>query len=454
MKSQRIAVVTLDTLTARMAGPAIRAWEISRVLSESGHAVRLLTFSKCERQGTGFTAARVTVDGFRGEVKAADILIMQGYLLETFGWIRNANCAVVIDLYDPFHLESLEVDKFRSQPERHASLDRAVNELRAEVERGDFFLCASERQRDLWMGHLAAWGRLNPDTYDADPSLRSLIDVAPFGCGSEPPVQTRHGIRGVVPGIAEDDKVVIWGGGVYNWFDPLTVVEAVDIARAEVPDLRLFFLGMKHPNPDVPEMAMANRVRLESDRRGLTGVHVFFYHDWVEYEDRGNYLLDADVGISAHFDHVETSYSFRTRMLDYLWAGLPIVCSEGDSFGALVAERHIGVAIPVSDAAAMARALVMLLSDMQVARDTRDRVRDVATEFHWEKALLPLVEFCAAPHRAADFARLTAGQVTQPMPWRARFRRDAVGTVRALASGGLPEAAHKIRWRVARILQR
>ena len=45
------------------------------------------------------------------------------------------------------------------------------------------------------------------------------------------------------------------------------------------------------------------------------------------------YLLDADLAVSAHFDDVETRFAFRTRLLDCLWAGLPVVTTRGDTLG-------------------------------------------------------------------------------------------------------------------------
>ena len=47
--------------------------------------------------------------------------------------------------------------------------------------RGDFFICASDKQRDFWLGQLAALGRLNPATYDEEENLDELIRVVPFG---------------------------------------------------------------------------------------------------------------------------------------------------------------------------------------------------------------------------------------------------------------------------------
>lgn len=47
--------------------------------------------------------------------------------------------------------------------------------------------------------------------------------------------------------------------------------------------------------------------------------------------------MEADAGVSTHMSHVETTFSFRTRILDYLWAGRPpMVVTEGDSFAELV----------------------------------------------------------------------------------------------------------------------
>lgn len=447
----RILVVTLDTLAERMAGPAIRAWEIASALAPE-HEVQLLTFGSCDRPGEGFTTAHTTVGEFRAQVEASDVVVVQGFVVATFPWLQSAEQVLVIDLYDPFHLESLEVERFKPAPERHAALATALRELGAQTRRGDLFLCASEKQRDLWLGQLAASGRVNPDTYDADPSLRSLITVVPFGTSPTPPARTAPAIKGVVPGIGPDDKVVLWGGGVYNWFDPVTVVRAVDAVRERVPQVRLYFLGMKHPNPDVPEMAMATRTRELSDSLGLTGTHVFFNEDWVPYARRADYLLDADVGVSAHFDHIETAFSFRTRILDYLWADLPIVCTEGDTFGDLVAAEGLGVAVAPEDVEGMAAALERLLTDDAAREEARANVARVAERYTWPVALAPLLDFARSPRRAADAARIAAGSEVDfaSLPLLTRVRLDATAAWRQLRSGGPRAVIDKVRWRLAR----
>ncbi len=54
---------------------------------------------------------------------------------------------------------------------------------------------------------------MNAQVYDEDASLSSLLAVVPFGIDDTPPQQRRHAVRGTIPGIGPDDKVIVWGRG-------------------------------------------------------------------------------------------------------------------------------------------------------------------------------------------------------------------------------------------------
>jgi len=236
--------------------------------------------------------------------------------------------------------------------------------------------------------------------------------------------------------------VVIWGGGLYDWFDPLTLVRAIDKARAARPRVRLYFLGTRHPKPDIVESAVATEARRLADTLGLTGTHVFFNDGWVAYDDRQNYLMEADVGVSLHFEHIETAYSFRTRILDYLWTGLPIVATAGDGFADIIAAEGIGTVVPGEDVDAVAGALVGLLSDRRARELCRERSTEVATRFRWSVVLEPLVAFCAEPRRAPDLPEWPvtggpppAGGLTEN--GRAGLARYRTGVARLYAERGV-----------------
>ncbi|MCA0378206.1 MAG: glycosyltransferase family 4 protein [Actinobacteria bacterium] len=399
----RVLVITGDVLGAKMAGPAIRAWEMSKALN-SVCEVRLVSTQASTLSHNDFHVEFAVDNELRRHVEWCDVLVFQGYTLSTFPWIAKTDKIIVADIYDPMHLEYLEQGKDNSARKRTKMTEYISEVLNVQLERADYLLCASEKQRDFWLGQLSAVSRVNPLVYDRDPSLRSLIDIAPFGIANDPAKQTRRAIKGTVPGIAADDQVIIWGGGVYNWFDPLTLIRAVAQLVPTHPKLRLYFLGVKHPNPDVPAMRMAADTMQLSDELGLTGTHVFFNTEWVDYEDRVNYLLDADLGVSTHFEHVETAFSFRTRILDYLWAGLPIVSTDGDTFAGLIKQHDLGTVVPPEDTAALAAAIVSTLYGADRSA-TSERVRAFGETMRWQHTLEALIEFCVSPHAAADRGR-------------------------------------------------
>jgi hypothetical protein len=109
---------------------------------------------------------------------------------------------------------------------------------------------------------------------------------------------------------------------------------------------------------------------------------------------------------------LETRFSFRTRALDYLWAGLPIVATEGDSFGQLIEEEHLGLTVPPEDPQALEEALLRLLSDPEMAAACRARVAEARKAFRWSVVLEPLVAFCREPRRAPDL--LASGAMIAP----------------------------------------
>jgi GT2 family glycosyltransferase/glycosyltransferase involved in cell wall biosynthesis len=464
-RPRRIAVITGDAVTERMAGPAIRAWHMADVLSGE-HDVRLISVNaQVNPPDSGFPVVSARPRDLGSHVDWADIVILQGHVLEMVPSLKQVESTkiVVCDVYDPMHLELLEQGRDSDDERRTKDLRGVTKVLNTQLQRGDFFLCASERQRHFWLGHLASLGRLTPGLYDDDPTVRSLLSVVPFGLPSVAPRRTGRGIKSDhpdAPGIADSsrrsahrgDKVVLWAGGVYSWFDPLTLLRAVHRLSQRHSDIRLFFLGMKHPNPDVPEMGMADRTRHLARSLGLTDKHVFFNETWVPYGERQNYLLDADCGVTTHFEHVETTFAFRTRVLDYLWAGLPVVTTDGDSFADLVRRERLGIVVPAEDDEALAAALEKVLYDAEFADECRSRIAEVRERFTWESVLAPLTAFCRDPRPAADRLKASAPLVrTPPLKRVEALRRDVALLREYLDVGGPVEVARRASGRLRRL---
>jgi glycosyltransferase involved in cell wall biosynthesis len=286
--------------------------------------------------------------------------------------------------------------------------------------------CAPKRH--FVLGALAALGRVGPRTVAEDPSLDQLVRVVPFGLPEEPPPGGPSPLRGPDGPFGADDVVALWGGGLYPWLDPLTLVDAV--ARVDDERVVAAFLAGPHPTPAVGRMPLVDEARQRAADLGL-GRRVHFVQTWVPYDERGLWLSGADIGVSLHHAHVETELSYRTRVLDYLWAGLPILCTSGDVVAELVAAEDLGVVVPAGDVEAATGALVTLAgASPQKRASRRRRLADAARGRRWDAVVTPLVAFCAEPRLAPD--RRVAENVPQ---------RRGDGLRRALrVAQGLPGA--------------
>jgi GT2 family glycosyltransferase len=450
----RVLVITGDPIGAKMAGPAIRAWHIAEALSATNEVI-LVTLSGLDPVQAPFTLRHVRAGDNRTFASLevwADVIIFQGHAMAAFAALQTTSKIVVADIYDPMHLEQLE--QGRQLPA--ATWDRAVTDatsvLNEQLERADFFLCASDRQRMFYLGQLSALGRINPANYAEDPDLARLLAVVPFGIDGTPPRHERAVLKGVRDGIRADDKVLLWGGGVYDWFDPLTLIRAVADVSQRHDNVRLFFQGTQHPHPGVPEMAVLAESRKLAAELGALDKSVFFNDAWVDYSDRQNYLTEADAGVSTHFSHIETTFSFRTRILDYLWAGLPMVVTEGDSFAELVEREQLGIVVPAKDVMALSAALESILFDESLIEVSRRNVARTRERFLWSSTLAPVVDFVRDPTHAPDMIerRLLIGAGASSSPRRASrrkpygLRHDIELAFHHLRNGGPVVVARKI----------
>ena len=233
--------------------------------------------------------------------------------------------------------------------------------------------------------------------------------MVPFGLPSAAPVHTRPVIKGVWKGIGHDDKVVLWGGGLWPWLDPLTAIRAIALVRQQHPNIRLIFPGTRHPNPVLAGLVTYTQAAKDlATELHLLNQHVFF-GDWLPYEDWPNVLLESDVALSLHTDTLEARLAFRSRILEYIWAGLPTVATQGDATSDMIARMDLGVVVGYQDVEAVAAAILHLLDEPRTHRQAQ--FAQTQHTLTWEKAAQPLIAFCQTPRRAADRVDRINGEV-------------------------------------------
>ncbi|GMR11326.1 MAG: glycosyltransferase [Anaerolineae bacterium] len=396
-------IVSNDVVDTKMAGPGVRYLEMARALKEELE-VTLAIPSATSLQLPGLRMVQYWEDrpeSLKLLVENADIALISGYMVEKFPFLEETKRRLVVDLYDPFFLENLHY--YATEPtDTQDNLNRHAVEVTNRLAMlGDYFICGSERQRDFWLGVLGANRRINPSTFGDDASLRSLIDVVGIGFPKREPKRTPF-LRGIHPAFTDKTPIVLWGGGIWNWLDPLTLVEAWPKVLEQYSQARLVFLGTRHPNPSVPEHEMAAKTVALAEEISEKDETVFFY-EWLPYEERESLLTEANVGVTLHPVHIETRFSIRTRVMDYFWARLPVLITSGDVVSEWVSEYAVGKVVPPHDTSAVAEALCeMLESPLASSEPGFDALRET---FNWQRVVRPLLEYCLHGQHAPDWDR-------------------------------------------------
>jgi glycosyltransferase involved in cell wall biosynthesis len=407
---------------------------MARTLSERFEVELAVPESKAGREDAAFFAGApvkifiYSVDRPKellARAAAARIVVVQGYVLSKFPGLEDLSLPLVADIYDPFVLENLFIHqkKIGSLRDREAVHYHDLGVFNGLLRRGDHFLVASDRQKDLVTGFLLALGRIGPSDLDAGAGLEELLSVVPFGIEAETgPIggeKTSSEFRALFPDIADDDILLLWGGVLSSWYDPETLLRAMKTARESDPRIKLLFLATGHPNPVVPAMDAVPAARKLAAELGLSAGAVTFNDGWIPYARRGSVFRRADIGVSIHKTHFETRYAFRTRMLDYLKYGLPIIGTEGDVFAELVEKKALGRVVGSGDTAGLARAIVELAGNAEERAAIRARAAEFRDRFLWKNTVEPLSAWCgrvlaggfAVPRRPSreDVIRVCAG---------------------------------------------
>lgn len=447
---RQVLLVCNDTVGHRMAGPAIRCIELAKTLAGDFDVV---------------VAARNLDESYVPPVKLiaadpatvaeaaarADVVVVQGDALRRNPALLDIQGALVADMYCPipleYHMSSTGVpESVRLEHGWHVA--RLMQE---QLFYADYFLCASQRQMDFWVGALTMAGRINaismPDGIRT--GLEHFVACVPFGLSDETPLANAHPLRDKF-NIPQGEFLMVWGGGIYEWFDPVTIIKAIAQLESEGLRAHLVFLGVKHPNPGIADHDKLTVAVQTARDLGVLDRLVHFNFGWVEYSKRHEYLLDADAGVSAHLDNAETRFSFRTRMLDYLWCGLPIIATRGDEFGEIVGREGLGIATDYEDSGDWVEAIRRMVTDDTFRAQCRKAVVETRERYRWSQVAKPmqqvLKELVASPDRA--YARRRAaevgfqGTVAAPLPApsvvsrvRAVYaQRGLIGVVKAVVN--------------------
>lgn len=398
-----VAICSSEALTDMPAGPALRAAGLARGLASHGLEVVLVAPDDSRApEGCGLRS----LDDLGGLVEKGATVVISGFLLDRHPVLAAAR-HVVVDAAGPFLLENLVVHQ-TAMPERRRRVLRDESAVLARLlASADIVLCAHDRQRDLTLGMMLASGALRPDLIDADPELAQFFLTVPFGPTS--------GVEPVERATSPGRLHLVWPGGLWDWLDPVCLVEAIAQARGDGANVTAELWGARSPDPLVPASRAATLVQGRALALGAeAAIEVV---EWVPYDARRARLARADAAITLDPGGIEARYAFRTRLVDALAAGLPIIATTGERVADEAASRGAGFTVPPRKPKALAHLLVELADDPARLTSARAQAPAVAADWAYETTVGRLADWCRNPRRAR------AGTPSLVAPGDGVFRR-------------------------------
>src|SRR4030042_431364 len=210
----KILIISSDPVGTKMSGLGIRNYYIAKQLTKKlpEATVTLAVPNDPDLQDPPFRIIQYKSNWAKAKlIWGSDLIISQGFGLVGLCFYLSRGKRFLFDAYDPINMEWLETGKGSDIYEQRIRFNRDY--LNLQLLLADFIVCANDRQRDMWLGMLSSRGIIKNRDYDKDSTLRSLINVAPFGIREAFPKKTKRVLKGVVPRIKDSDKVLIWNGG-------------------------------------------------------------------------------------------------------------------------------------------------------------------------------------------------------------------------------------------------
>lgn len=369
-RSGRVLIYSTGALGERLTGPEIRALEFARALGQE-HDVTLIAERPEIDQRDGIRVVPASRQRLLTEAARHDAFLspcLPPYLLAGKEVLR---VAAIADAYDPHEVELAALDGERPDTElRLRALAQALD-LRA----ADLILCAADSQRQ----------RLISTARQLTPVGRDVVDpvVVPFGIPDPPPPSGRTPLRDHFSQIAEGDQVILWWGAVWAWLDVETPIRAMARLAQTRPGVKLVITAGRPPVPGRERFEAVDQARALAGELGVLGCNVLFLDEWIPYEERHDYLRDADLGITLHRFSAEAQLAARARYMDYLSAGLPCVLGRGDEAAADFEAAGFATLVDDPDPERLAGLLTRLLDDPSRLRAAADAGHRLADARRW-----------------------------------------------------------------------
>lgn len=112
-------------------------------------------------------------------------------------------------------------------------------------------------------------------------------------------------------------------------------IRAMPLLRRQIPGIRLLIAGRGTAEQELRQLAFSMGVN-----------DCVRFEGFVPYPDLPNLLAQADIGVATSRQNAFRQYASPLKIVEYMAAGLPVICSGGGEAEQMIAESRAGANIP------------------------------------------------------------------------------------------------------------
>jgi len=361
-----------------------RAWQFLEPLLDDGHSICLCAGARNEQ-----AILAPIPEAWRAQLHHRQIIFGEP------GWVKSLqqahddfqpDCIVAVNFSHCLYTTRLRTDRpiwmdiygdmltimqaaaYRARSDR--GRQTAISFMREVLQKGDVFSGCGLPQQHMMVGELAMVGRLNHRTFGYE-FVRTVPPGSPPGRQATIPRQQARTLLAEQT-IDEEAFVVLWCGGYNTWTDVETLYKALTWAMAQVPSLHYVSVGAN--TYEAPDNVYTHLLKLIDQSPYRQRFHMLGWRPWAEIPQ---FYQESDVGINIDALHYETLYGTRTRLVEMIASGLPVVTSLGAELSYLLRDQTAALTFAVGDWQTMGEQLIKLAHDPAL----RDQMAQTAYTF-------------------------------------------------------------------------
>lgn len=282
---------------------------------------------------------------------------------------------LILDAYVPIYIEVSARDSKDINTE-YVNYMADIARHNKVLSRGDYFLYANDAQELMYSGVLSALGVINPHSYRKERLIKT-----PFGI-HRTPIDTRVNPYSEL-GISPNDFVVLWFGGIYPWFRIEEYLDAIK-ACADKPDIKFVFVGGKNPFNPNPDFFRQYDIAFDFAKKHKLLDKTVFFVDWVDFQERANWFVHANIIVSLNQPGDENKFSWRTRVMDYVWGEAVTISNGGDPLSEELISKGAAVRLPQLSSEALAEAIMRVKNNKKIVTEAKKSLRDIKETYFWD----------------------------------------------------------------------